>query len=309
MRRKLVRHAATVSATAAALIISTLLTLGGCSQGKETPTFRVGYMICNSIEETRARFEPLSAYLSEATGARFEPVFIDTVDIEEHFEKGELDFTHTNSLLYVLLAERHGAKLVVADKRGAFGALTRGTIIVRADSPIKTLSDLADKRLVFGPQWAPFGFLSQYALLLDGGVDPEVDLGPYSFPGGSWKHEKIVYSVLYGAYDAGAAPLIDLEEMTAEAKIAPGAFRILASSELAPYCTVAASGKVEKIWSSKVREALLALTPETTVEIGGERLKVLDRALLTGFAALDDSAYDTIRAWAKTARMPPYDDE
>ena len=101
----------------------------------------------------------------------------------------------------------------------------------------------------------------------------------------------------------------DLEEMTAEAKIAPGAFRILASSQLAPYCTVAASGKVEQRWSSKVREALLALTPETTVEIGGERLKVLDRALLTGFEALDDSAYDTIRAWAKTARMPPYDDE
>jgi phosphonate transport system substrate-binding protein len=304
MLRKLSRPAALALA---ALALLTVLCLGGCRE--EAPTFRVGYMICNSIEETRARFEPLTAYLSEAVGARFEPVFIDTVDVEEHFEKGELDFAHTNSLLYVTLAERHDAKLVVADKRGTYGALSKGTIIVRADSGIKTLADLKDKRLIFGPQWAPFGFLSQYALMVKSGVDPEVDLGPYAFPGGSWKHEKIIYSVLYGAYDAGAAPLIDLEEMTAEAKIAPGAFRVIASSELAPYCTVSASPDTDAKWTAKVREALLALTPETTVEIGGERLKVLDNALLTGFESLDEAAYDTIRDWARTAKMPPYEEE
>ena len=42
---------------------------------------------------------------------------------------------------------------------------------------------------------------------------PEADLALYAFPKGTWKHEKIIYSVLYGAYAAGAAPMIDLEAM------------------------------------------------------------------------------------------------
>ena len=45
--------------------------------------------------------------------------------------------------------------------------------------------------MMFGPQWAPFGFLAEYALLLQAGVDPETDLGYYAIPHGTWKHQKI----------------------------------------------------------------------------------------------------------------------
>ncbi len=292
----------------AALLGFTVLAVLASGCREEGPTFRVGYMICNSLEETRERFDPLTEYLSQATGARFEAIYLDTVDMEEAFEKGQFDFTHTNSLLFVTLAERHKAKLVAAEKRGAFGALTKGTIIVRADSEIETVADLRDKRLVFGPQWAPFGFLSQYALMLERGIDPEIDLGPYSFPPASWKHEKIIYSVLYGGFDAGAAPLIDLEEMTAEGKIQPGDFKIIATSELAPYCTVGVSSRVDPKWVEKVREALLAIDDSTTAEVAGEKLKLLKRAKVTGFEKLDISDYDIVLKWAKLAKMPPYEE-
>jgi phosphonate transport system substrate-binding protein len=288
------------------LCFSAALGLSSCRQ--EAPTFRIAYMICNSPEETRARFEPLTAYLSKATGARFESVYLDTMDFEEAFERGGIDFTHTNSLLYVALAKRQGLQLVASDKRGTYGALTRGTIIVRADSPIRTLEDLRGKRLVFGPQWAPYGFLAQYALLMEKGIDPEKALGPYSFPSGTWKHEKIIYSVLYGAYDAGAAPLIDLEEMTAEGKIAPENFRVIATTDLGPYCTVGAAKTVEGPWVEKVRAALLAADDKTTAEAGGEELAVLKRAQVSGFEALQDSAYEPLRRWAKAAKMPPYEE-
>jgi len=282
------------------------LALTGCME--ERPTFKVGFMICNSLGETRARFDPLMAYLSQNTGAEFEPVYIDTVDVEEEFKKGGLDFTHTNSLLFVTLAERDGVELVASEKRGAFGALTRGTIIVRADSPIKTLADLKGKRLVFGPQWAPFGFLSQYALLLENGVDPELDLGPYSFPPGSWKHEKIIYSVLYGAYDAGAAPLIDLEEMALEGRITPEDFRVIAESPLAPYCTFGAAPSVDPKWRDELRRALLAIGPDTTAEVGGEKVLVLKAAKVDGFEKLDYASYATLLEWARRSHMPPYEE-
>lgn len=288
------------------VLIGCLLVLGvGCRE--EPRVLRIGYMICNSLEETRQRFAPLTAYVSEVTGARCEPVYLDTQDVEGAFEAGTLDLVHTNSLLYVLLRERHGAELVVAERRGTFGSRTRGVVIVRADSGIQDLTDLKGQRLIFGPQWAPFGFLAQYSLLLDAGVDPETDLALYAFPKGTWKHEKIIYSVLYGAYAAGAAPLIDLEEMAAEGRVDPAELRVIARSELAPYCTVSAHPSLSERWREKVREALLAVTDETTAEVDGERLRVLQRGLITGFDALRDADYDALRHWARSAEMPPYE--
>lgn len=289
-----------------ALLVLLAFSFGGCQA--EKPKFRIAYMICNSLAETKARFEPLSNYLSEATGATFEPVFLDTVDFEDAFAKGDVDFTHTNSLLFVALAQRNGVTLVASEKRGSFGALTRGTIIVRADSPVKTLADLKGKRLIFGPQWAPYGFLAQYAYMLANGIDPEKDLGPYKFPPGSWKHEKIIYSVLYGAYDVGAAPLIDLEEMTAEGKVSREDFRIVATTPLGPYCTVGASPKVDPKWSAKVRDALVALDAKSTAGVGGERLEVLKRAQVDGFEPGSMESYGIIREWARAAKMPPFEE-
>ncbi len=288
------------------LAVALLLMVGGCSE--KGPTFKIGYMICNSLEESQGRFEGLTSYLTEVTGANFESVYLDTVDFEEAYEKGDIDFTHTNSLLFITLADRHDVKLLAAEKRGSYGALSRGTIIVRKDSPIKTLEDLKGKRLLFGPQWAPFGFLSQYATMLKAGIDPEVDLGPYTFPRGTWKHEKIIYSVLYGAVDAGASPLIDLEDMTANGKIAADDFRVIATSGLAPYCTYGVSSKVDEKWVRTVREALLALDESTTTKVGKESIAVLERGFITGFEALEMKDYDPVREWAKLAKMPPYEE-
>lgn len=286
-------------------MVALVFSLSGCEEKK--PTFKVAYMICNSLGETRGRFDPLTAYLSETTGANFEAVYLDTVDFEEAYEKGGIDFTHTNSLLFLTLAERDKVKLLASEKRGTFGALSRGTIIVRADSDIKTLADLKGKRLIFGPSWAPFGFLAQYALLLEKGVDPESDLGPYGFPKGTWKHEKIIYSVVNGAYDAGAAPLIDLEEMAAEGRMDREDVRVIAETGLGPYCTFGVSDKVDEKWVKKTREALVTLTPAATAEAGGEKLAVLKRAMVDGYEAGDMASFEIIRKWAKAAKMPPYD--
>lgn len=290
----------------AALLLAAAL-LAGCAKS-DAPRYKVGFMICNSIEETKDRFEGLLGYLSEATGYGFDAVYLDTQDFEEAFERGDFDFTHTNSLIFAALSHRQGLKLVASEKRGSFGAKTSGTIIVRKDSPIQTLEDLKDKRLIFGPQWAPFGFLAQYSLLLQKGLDPEKFLGPYFFPQGTWKHEKIIYSVLYGAYDAGAAPTIDLEEMTAEGKISPDDFRVIAKSDLAPYCTFGASQKVSDEAVKKVREALLKITPQTTGEAGGEKLAILKRARVDGFEELPQGEYDILLKWAKLAKMPPFEE-
>lgn len=283
-----------------------ILLLAGCSRQGEGPELRIGYMNCNSAGETLARFRPLTAYLSKKLGVKLIPVPVDTQDVEERFAAGEFTFTHTNSLLYVILKEGYDLELVATEKRGNFGARTAGAIIARRGSGIEKLEDIRGKRMIFGPQLAPTGFLAQYDLLLQKGIDPERDLAYYAIPSGSFKHEKVIYGVYFGQYDAAAAPALDLEVMTREGKVDPDDFVVLAQSRIIPYCTFGAARQTDPDLVRRFRRALLELTAETTVEIDGERMKVLSAAWIDGFEQLLDSDYDPIREMARRANMPPY---
>ncbi|WP_432822405.1 phosphate/phosphite/phosphonate ABC transporter substrate-binding protein [Trichloromonas sp.] len=286
--------------TAASFFVS------GCDQVRERPVLRIGYMNCNNEQETLTRFAPLSRYLAEKAGVIFETVPVDTHEFEERFRSGEFALTHTNSLLYIVLKEDAGLKLIAADKRGHYGSRTAGTLIARKGSGIEKLEDIRGKRLVFGPMMAPTGYLAQYDLMLQAGIDPERDLGYYAIPTGSFKHEKLVYGVYFGDFDVAAAPALDLEEMTRDGKITADDFVILAQSQVIPYCTFGAAGDLDPAIFAKVKQALLELTPEDTVEIDGERVKVLKSAWVDGFEELLDSDYDPIRDMARRANMPPY---
>jgi len=267
---------------------------------------RVGFMICNSKQETEARFRPLTEYLSQKLGRKFVPVTIDTVDFEQAVKKGEVDFTHTNSLIYIILNKNYGVEVIGADKKGKFGYKSKGAIMVRKDSPIKTIADLKGKRMVFGPMLAPTGYLSQYDLMLKSGFDPETGLAFYTIPQGSFKHDKVIYSLLYGQFDAAAVPMLDFEQMVADGRVDPADFRTIAEAEPIPYCTFGATEKMDDALVKRVKDAILALTPNDTVEIDGERVKVLKAAMLDGIADVKDSEYDTVRDMAKKCNMPPY---
>jgi len=290
-------------------LLSTLifsLLLSGCNAKQERKTMKIGYMICNSEQETMDRFAPLTRYLSDKTGIEFEPIPVDTQDVEPRFKKGEFALFHGNSLLYVVLRERYALTLLASEKRGRFGARTGGAIIARKGSGITKLTDIKGKRMVFGPMLAPTGYLAEYDLMLRSGIDPEKDLAYYAIPPGSFKHEKLIYAVLYGQFDVAAAPLLDLELMVKEGKITADDFVILAQTPVIPYCTFGAAKDTDPKIVAKVRQALLELTPETTVEVAGERVKVLKAAWIDGFEELQDSDYNPIREMAKRVNMPPY---
>ncbi len=289
------------------LLLCSAPLISGCNGKQERKTMKIGYMICNSEQETMARFVPLTRYLSEKTGVEFVPVPVDTVDFEGRFKTGEFALTHGNSLLYVILRERYGLSLLAAEKRGRFGSRTAGAIIARKDSGITKLADIKGKKMVFGPMLAPTGYLAEYDLMLRSGIDPEKDLGYYAIPPGSFKHEKLIYAVLYGKFDVAAAPLLDLETMVKEGKISAEDFVILAQTPVIPYCTFGAAKETDPKLVAKVRQALMELTPETAVEVGGERVKVLKAAWVDGFEELQDSDYNPIREMAKKVNMPPYE--
>lgn len=294
------------------MLFLTLSLIGGCQRekgsqwGKDENPIRIGYMICNSIPETKARFEPLTAYLSEKTGKKFESVLVNTFDFEDLVRDKKVEFTHTNSILYIIFHKEYGVELIATEIRGRYGYRDAGTIIALKESGIKTFEDMRGKTMIFGPALAPFGYMAQYYLMLTNGFDPEEDLTFYAIPWGSFKHEKVIYGVLFGAYDAGAAPRLDLDHMAQDGKINMDDFQIIAESKPMPYCTVGVMPHVDRNLAQKVKETLLNLRKDETALLGGEVLRILDSAWIEGFVEIDDSEYDSIREQLKRCNMAPY---
>jgi len=283
------------------------LALAGCGGAGDEKPLRVGFMICNSVAETRARFAPLAAHLAEQLGRRVEPVWLDTADFDEAIRAGRFDVIHTNSYLYAWFHEAYGFRLLAGEARGKDGAYSSGTIIAGSESGVKSLADLKGKRFVFGPPFAPTAYLSPYWLLLEAGIDPEKDLGYYAFPAGSYKHEKAIFAVVDGAFDAGAGPALELEVMEAEGKLVPGDYRVIARGPRVPYCVFSAAAALPDSSFQQIRKALFAVDVETVAAVDGEVLKVLKSALVDGFVPLEEKEFDPVRAMAKRCNLPPYD--
>lgn len=290
----------------AAAALAAALVVHACGGGDLAP-LRVGFMICNSAAETRARFAPLAAHLAEQLGRRVAPVWLDTADFDAALRAGSLDLIHTNSFLYAWFREDHGFRILAGEARGSEGAYSSGTIITRRDSGLRSLADVKGKRFVFGPAFAPTAYLTPYWLLLEAGVDPEADLGYYAFPGGSFRHEKAIYAVLHGAYDAGAGPALDLEEMQAAGRISPEEYTILARGPRIPYCVFSASPALDAGTFARIRTALFAITPETTAAVDGEVLKVLKAAGVEGFVPLEEREFEPILEMARRCNLPPFE--
>jgi phosphonate transport system substrate-binding protein len=153
---------------------------------------------------------------------------------------------------------------------------------------------------------APTGYMTQIDLLLKAGVDPEDDLAFYTIPSGSYKHDKVIYGVLFERYDAGAFPMLDFEKMVREGKIDEDDFTIIAEGEPIPYCNFGVTQRVDDSFAKKFKNVLLSIKRDDTVEIDGEVVRVLDRAFIDGYEDTTDEDFDIVRDMAKRTNMPPY---
>lgn len=286
------------------LILTAVACTSSTDKAAERPTYRIGYMICNSEKETLARFIPFSKYLGDKLGVNFETVAIDTINFTREIDK--LDFVHTNSLLYLMLNRFHGVEVLAAEKKGSLGHKSQGIILTRKDSGLTKLEDLKGKTMIFGPMLAPTGFMSQVDLMQNAGIDPEQDLAFYTIPAGSFKHEKVIYAVLFERYDAGSIPIDDLETMVADDRVSMDDFNIIGASEPIPYCNFGVTQKIDEALTRRFKKAVLSLTEDDTVNINGEQIRVLERALVQGYVDIQDKDFDVVREMAKRTNMPPY---
>lgn len=195
--------------------------------------------------------------------------------------QGNVELAYLTPVAYVNSRDKGNTRVVVkvvTKGQGAFQLM----IVVRDDSPIKTVADLAGHSFAFGDK----GALLQRAVVVGAGM-PLEKLGKHDFLG---HYDNIVRSVLHRNVDAGI--LVDSTAMRWQGK---GIRIVHRSAPLPPY-NIAASSKLDPAILARVQEALLKLDPENPEHL--PIIKALDDSC-TGFAPTSDAEYDVIRQLIK----------
>jgi len=146
-------------------------------------------------------FTPLTNYLSEKLG---QPVSLRiATDYEEQVDaigRGKIDIAYLGPSLYVKLHDKHGDQALLARQQIGASPVFHGKIFVRADSPVKTLNELAGKRFAFGEPLSTMSHLVPRYMLWQAGVTAD-QFASYKFVG---DHVNVALGVLAGDFDAGA---------------------------------------------------------------------------------------------------------
>ena len=216
----------------------------------ERTTVRFGVIPRFNPHVTYEYYQPLMDYLSRNTPYRFElrlgHTYMDTI---EDLRKGTTDVAYLGGATYAIARHRFGARALVKPRNPSGGTTYRCFIIVRKDSPIRTIQDLRGKSVAFGARRATTGSLIPSYMLFGSGVTPN----HLKVVKNLHNHEEVAKAVLKGLYDAGA-----VKDVVAWKYEAQG-LRIIAESEELPNAPIAAGPSLPKDVEAAMVKALLSI--------------------------------------------------
>lgn len=239
---------------------------------------RFGSVAMDTPAVMHKRLTPLTDYLSQELK---QPVVLklspSMKSAIKEISENSVELAYLTPVAYIRAHKQGNARLIaktVTNSRDSFQLM----IVVREDSPIKSIADLTGKKFAFGDPAA----LLQRAVVVGAGVDL-AKLGSYDFIG---HYDNIARSVIRGFYDAGI-----LKDTTAF-KWQNKGLRILYSSEHLPPYNLAASANVSEEIFQKLKKSFLSLNANNPVH--RDIIKALDKKY-DGFAATSDQEYDIVR--------------
>lgn len=195
--------------------------------------------------------------------------------------EGKVDLAYLTPVAYLKAHAKGGTEIVVK-------TVTKGKasfqlmIVVKEDSPIKTVQDLVGKSFAFGDKRA----LLQRAAVVGSGIKME-QFAEYKFIG---HYDNIARAVMNDDFDAGI--LKDTMAFKWEGK----GLRILYSSPHLPPYNIAASKNVDDKLLAQIKQAFLDLDGKNPEHL--KIIKALDKKY-NGFAPTSDKEYDVVRELIK----------
>lgn len=236
--------------------------------------------------------EPLVAYLKAQTGANVElTVPLNYAAVVEAFGADKVDIAYFGGFTYVQARKRFGAvPLVQRDIDQAFHSL----FIAPADSPIRSLADLAGKRFAFGDVNSTSGHLMPSYFMRQDKVDPEV-FAQAKYTGG---HDATALAVANKQVDAGALDETVFHKLTRDGKIDPAKVTVFYTTP--PYFDYvwAARKGLDPAVAEAFAKAMLALSADDV-----QHKPVLDVLRGTRYVRAEDANYDKLREAATAAGL------
>ena len=253
--------------------------LGTASADKE---LQFGSVAMDIPAVMHKRLTPLTHYLSSTlqrpVSLRLSPNMSGAID---QIAAGTVDIAYLTPVAYLKAHEKGNAQLIVK-------TITKGKasfqlmIVVKENSPIKSVTDLIGKSFAFGDKRA----LLQRAAVVGSGIKLD-QFSEYQFIG---HYDNIARAVMNEDFDAGI--LKDTMAFKWQGK----GLRILYRSPHLPPYNIAASKNVDEKTLKALRQAFLKLDGNNPKHL--KIIKALDKKY-DGFAATSDAEYDVVRKLIK----------
>ncbi|NLH09025.1 MAG: phosphate/phosphite/phosphonate ABC transporter substrate-binding protein [Chloroflexi bacterium] len=234
--------------------------------------------VLSGAEEIANRISEITGYTIESNIAT-EYAGVITAMCNQEAHVGAL-----NTFGYVLANEQGCADVVLTSVR--FGASTyAGQIIVRADSGIESIADLAGKTMCRPDPLSTSGWIIPALTLRAEGIDPDTDLGEVVDAGG---HDAVVLAVYDGQCDAGATFVDARSNVSDEVPDVMEQVVVIQESAPIPNDTISVIPQMP----DEVRENLVA----AFLQISEEEPELLNEVYSwEALAEVDDSFYDGFR--------------
>ncbi|MBI5102143.1 MAG: phosphate/phosphite/phosphonate ABC transporter substrate-binding protein [Nitrospirae bacterium] len=245
-------------------------------------TLRFGVVPLQEPSVMFRKFTPLSEYLNKKLGRTIDLKV--AIDMDSAVTDIGTNVTHLCAMgpaNYIEANTRYGVKVLAKALRKGV-PFHRAAIVVKTDSPLKSLREMKGKSLALVSPKSATGHIMPLAALRDAGITV-ADLKRHQFLG---THDKVAKAVINGEFDAGGMP-----EESAN-KLADKGLRILELTSEIPEFNVCCNPTLDPAVMAAIKDSLVSLDINRSDD--AVVLKSLGRDC-TGFMPASEKDYDIFR--------------
>jgi phosphonate transport system substrate-binding protein len=213
-----------------AILLSTILLFTACAPGPRRLV--IGMVPSYTPKRMVASFAPIAKYLEGELKVSVVVAVAGTYqDLVAKMGRGDADIGLYGPFSYILAEQGQNlAPLVVRDRKD-LGVYYNSVIIVRSDSPFRSIEELRGRSMAFVDPASTSGFLVPDSLFISRQLDIEKFFSSYHFAG---SHDKVTEEVLDRRADAGAVSKSILNSLVAAGRVRSEDLRTLWISESIP---------------------------------------------------------------------------